>query len=296
MNIGILSQSKEKELTGINRMTVAILAELQKIDNSNTYYFLGRSDWLNIDFDIIKILMTNDGEIPLDYTIYSNQIDIVHSYYRPFRLNPNLHCGKILTIHDLRPLVHPEWGTRKDFNYFNESVRRCAERADIIMTVSEYTKRDIVEYYHIAEEKIQIIYPGLYPQTDMRKKIDGLENEQFFLSVAALDLNKNQGGLIKAYFAFRDLHPDHTFKLVLTGPVRNSEVVREILQQHPEYTDDIVYTGYVSEEELVWLYSKAEAFIYVSFYEGFGLPILEALSMGKAVICSNVTSMPEVGG
>ena len=95
---------------------------------------------------------------------------------------------------------------------------------------------------------------------------------------------------------YKSRHPDSDVKLVLTGPVRKYEVVREILSKNRNVAKHVVFTGFVSDEQLIWLYRKAMAFIYVSYYEGFGLPILEALSVGKAVICADAASMPEVGG
>ena len=83
---------------------------------------------------------------------------------------------------------------------------------------------------------------------------------------------------------------------MLVGLIRDKSAVNEVMFKHPEASKDIIFTGYVSEDELVWLYSNAYMFMYPSFFEGFGLPILEAMSVGNAVICSNTTSMPEVGG
>ena len=103
-------------------------------------------------------------------------------------------------------------------------------------------------------------------------------------------------GLIKAFLQFRTHHPESNIKLVITGPIRQFQVVRDVIEMYPNLSESVVFTGFVSDEELVWLYRNSLAFSYVSFYEGFGLPILEALSVGKAVICSETSSMPEVGG
>ena len=123
-----------------------------------------------------------------------------------------------------------------------------------------------------------------------------LEDTEFIFSVSGLGPHKNQGGLAEAFLLYKKRHPESKVKLVLTGPVRKYEVVREILAKNGEAAGNVVFTGFVSDAQLIWLYRKALAFIYVSYDEGFGLPILEALSVGKAVICADAASMPEVGG
>ena len=80
------------------------------------------------------------------------------------------------------------------------------------------------------------------------------------------------------------------------GSIRDNGAINEVMVKYPKAAKDIIFTGYVSEDELVWLYRNAYLFMYPSYFEGFGLPILEAMSVGNAVICSNTTSMPEVGG
>lgn len=300
MNIGILPSVREKEITGINRVTIGTLNALKKVDSDNKYYLLGRADWLKLDLDQINIFASDNKSIPLNYTLCTHKLDIVHSHYRPFTFNSKIKCGKILTIHDLRPLVHPEWGRKYVFDYFDGPIRKSAMEADIIISMSEYTKKEIIQYYGIAENKIKVVYSGIFInrtgsiiETNIMKK---LEKEEFLLSVSGIDLNKNQNGLVKAFCLFKEKHPDCNIKLVLTGPARNDSQLQSVLEQFAEAKKDIFYAGYVSDEELTWLYHNASAFIYPSFYEGFGLPILEAMSEGKAVICSNTTSMPEVGG
>lgn len=300
MNIGILPATREKEITGINRVTIGTLDALKKIDSDNKYYLLGKANWLRLDLDQIDILTADNKSIFLNYTLCTHKLDIVHSHYRSFTFNSKIKCGKILTIHDLRPLVHPEWGRKYLFEYFDGPIRKSAMEADIIISMSKYTKKEIIQYYGIPENKIKVVYSGIFSsrlsntsETNVMKK---LAAQKFLLSVSGIDLNKNQNGLVKAFCLFKEKHLDYDIKLVLTGPARNDSQLQSALEQFVEAKKDIIYAGYVSDEELKWLYRNASAFIYPSFYEGFGLPILEAMSEGKAVICSNTTSMPEVGG
>ncbi len=301
MKIGILSQLKEKNLTGINKMTVGVMREIQKIDEQNQYYLLGKSDWLKLDIDTVPMYQSSDRWGVLNYPVISHKLNVVHSYYKAFDLHDNIPCGKILTINDLIPYIHPDWTSKKLGQYFDTEVRRCAEKADVIIAISEYTKSDIIRYFNIPEDKIRVVYCGLfeeerYQRLQAGKTIDNLKQVDYILSVSAIHLNKNQEGLIKGFLQFKEKRPDCGMKLVLTGPTRNADSIPDDLKKHPNFEKDIIFTGYVTEDELIWLYHNAAAFAYVSFYEGFGLPILEAMAAGKAVICSDTTSMPEVGG
>lgn len=300
MKIGILSLYKEREITGINKVTMGLMEELLKRNQGNEYVFLGKTDWLPLSMDYIPVLPDAGGSIQLNYACMAHPLDIVHSHYRPFELSKGIPCAKILTIHDLIPLIYPEWYGNQ-FEYYDVSIRRCAKEADKIIAVSECTKRDVVERYGIAPDKIEVVYNGLSPKKlfaddAASESVPELEGTNFIFSVSGLGPHKNQGGLAEAFLLYKRRHPESDVKLVLTGPVRKYEVVREILSRNPDAAEHVVFTGFVSDEQLIWLYRKAMAFIYVSYYEGFGLPILEALSVGKAVICADAASMPEVGG
>lgn len=300
MKIGVLSLYKEREITGINKVTMGLMEELLKSDQGNEYVFLGKTDWLPLPMDYIPVLPDAGASIQLNYACMAHPLDIVHSHYRPFELSKGIPCAKILTIHDLIPLIYPEW-YGSQFEYYDVSIRRCAKEADKIIAVSECTKRDIAEHYGIAPDKIEVVYNGLSPKKlfaddAISESVPELEGTNFIFSVSGLGPHKNQGGLAEAFLLYKRRHPESDVKLVLTGPVRKYEVVREILSRNPDAAEHVVFTGFVSDEQLIWLYRKAMAFIYVSYYEGFGLPILEALSVGKAVICADAASMPEVGG
>ena len=300
MDIGILAQMKERNLTGISKLIVGTIQEIMKVDDKNRYFFLGEERTLPIKLNKINILFDNNEQIKMDYMLYTHPLNIVHSFCRPFSFS-NRGCGKILTINDLRPLTHPEWGAKQAREYFDGPIRKTAIEADVILAISEYTKKDIIEYYHVPEEKVKVVYCGLYPENVFNGKAKALNRSDiisgnYILSVCAIDKNKNQEGTIRAFALFKQRNRECNLKLVLVGPIRNAEMFQGVLKEFPDVRKDIIYTGYVSDEELVWLYHNAYAFMYASYYEGFGLPILEALSTGCAVICSNATSMPEVGG
>lgn len=299
MNIGILPQFGEKRKTGIGKVAQATYENLCLLDSGNKYMYIDNV-WGNTTNSKLNCIYNSAEIMPMDFLLNGRNVDIIHSFIHPFSFESKK-CGKILTIHDIRPIVHPEWATKVLREYFEGPIRQCAKNMDVIIADSEYSKKDVVECFGISENKIKVIYSGLYPENkflgegELVKKLN-LSKDNYILSVSALDLNKNQIGLIKSYIIFKERHPDNDMKLVLVGPIRDNEGIREVLSHNQQIAKDIIYTGYVTDEELVWLYRNTYAFIYPSFFEGFGLPILEALSVGRAVICSNTTSMPEVGG
>lgn len=297
MRIGILMKFRTKKFTGVPRETIGVISELKKIDKKNEYYYVGE-ELLPIELDTIPMPFSNWSNIPLDYTLMSYPLDIVHSHYAAYSLNRRNKCKKVITIHDLMHISHPEWFPSSTVEYFNGPLRKTAENADRIIAVSESTKTEIINYYGIDSDKITVIYNGLYPKSTFCKQgsrptNDKIVQGQYILSVSAVHIYKNQVRLMEAYIRFRDKYPDIQIKLVLVGPIQNKDGFDELINR---YKEDIIYTGYVTDDELIWLYKNAFVFAYVSLYEGFGLPILEAMACGKSVVCSNTTSMPEVGG
>lgn len=280
-------------------MTVEELKELQQIDRQNDYFFIGDYNRLNLDLPFIPMLDNTRGTIDLNYLTAANHIGVVHSFFRPFHINSKIKCKKIITISDLSPIVIPYYCNPVFIDYFEKPIRKCAMEADFIVAISEYTKKDIIEIYGIPEEKIKVIYLGLYGEHSISDSEDGsmmsVTGEDFILTVSDMNLRKNHKGLIDAFCIYKDENPSSGLKLVCAGSV-NAERVKDLLENHQKYVKDILFTGYVDNKQLNWLYRKSKAVIYPSFFEGFGLPVLEALAYKKAVITSNVTSLPEVGG
>ena len=185
MNIGILDEFREKQMTGINRVVAGTMTELLKIDNANKYSFIGKTDYLPVKLDEIGIFFDKSKEINLNYTLYSHKLDIVHSFYRAYDFSKHIDCARIFTI----LLVHPEAGSKDLYNYFHGPVRNCAKNADFIISDSEFTKKEIIEHYGIEEEKIKVIYPGLYPKhkftsLNVTSDITRLADEEYILSVS----------------------------------------------------------------------------------------------------------------
>lgn len=300
MNIGIVATNSTNQLTGISRVTVDTLNEIKKIDTENSYYLI-QGDTYGV-----PIINTREWLLPgfrfeniEDILCRTNEIDILYSFYPS--IDVKIPCKKVLTIHDLIPLMDNGWFRKEIYDRFDGPIRKSAEEADKIIAMSEFTKRDIIKYYGIDENKIEVIYSGIQPailskgtDVDVHKKYN--IKDRYILSVCTMDPRKNLKGLIDAFLNFGSRHPKDELQLVLTGKAGwDSEIVAYI-QRCQKNHDDIILTGFVSDEDLCALTRKALAIAYVSFCEGFGLPILEGMAAGKAVISSNTSSMPEVGG
>jgi glycosyltransferase involved in cell wall biosynthesis len=208
-----------------------------------------------------------------------------------------------LTIHDLSFDFFPEFSTRKQF-FWHKAIRpkKQCERADIIITPSGNTKRDIVDYYQIDPDKIKVIYPGVKRNADdgQRTAVDGIRKkynlpDKYILFLGTIEPRKNIIGLIEAFEFFRTKYPavDH---LVIAGAPgwKNEEIYARA--KNSTLADKIHFINFVAPEDKSALYASADLFVYPSLYEGFGFPVLEAMSLGVPVITSNRSSLSEVAG
>ncbi len=207
----------------------------------------------------------------------------------------------VFTLHDLIFLFHPE--THKPMNrwFLTLMMPRFLRAADAVIAVSECTKRDAVRAYGIPEEKITVIYEGVSPRfrpadpaaiAAVRQKY-GLP-EHFILYVGTIEPRKNLTALLEAFAnlqsAIGNLH------LVFVG--KKGWLYEGFFRRLRELglEERVHFTGYVPDEDLPVLYSAADLFVFPSLYEGFGLPVLEAMACGVPVVCSNTSSLPEVAG
>lgn len=177
---------------------------------------------------------------------------------------------------------------RKNLRIF--SAISSAENSTKIITVSEFSKSEIVHKMRIKSQKISVIYPGITVKKTNIKNRTYTVSKPYLLHLGGSRLNKNTERVIKAY-RFSQFRND--FNLVIVG--RSNTVFSDVeIEQY--FKEGVIFTGPVSEQRLIEFYQNATGLLYPSLYEGFGLPILEAMSLGLPVITSNRTSMPEVAG
>ena len=208
---------------------------------------------------------------------------------------------QVCTLHDLIPLDHPEWFSRRFAGWYQWLLPRLAKQVRHIITVSEFTKRRAVELLDIPPEKVTVILHGVderfKPQTGdailaMRLAL-GIDCSSYLLYVGNLEPRKNLYRLLKAWEIAQRCVPDE-IELVVAGAKGSALVFEQVsLGAIPPR---VRFTGYVPDEHLPALYAGSLALVYPSLYEGFGLPPLEAMACGTLVVTSSNTSLPEVVG
>jgi len=217
-------------------------------------------------------------------------------------LSLNTRVRQLAAIHDINFVHRPKdlpWLKAKYYNYF---FPRFAKKARRIVTVSFYSKEDIIRSYKLPHDKVDVVYNGinsLYtPINEEEKlaiKLKYTEGKDYFLFIGSLHPRKNICGLLRAYDAFRT-SIDTDVKLIIAGGEMFKTADIEKTYHGMRHHKDVVFTGRISTEELHLVLGGAMALTFVPFFEGFGIPVIEAMSAGVPVICSNTTSLPEVGG
>lgn len=209
----------------------------------------------------------------------------------------------LVVIYDLSYALHPQYSSPENRKYLQKFVPKTLSRATKILTISENSKKEIIDYYKVEPAKIEIIHPAVdhkafNPQSQTVIKTISSKygiKKPYILSVCTLEPRKNLIGVLNAF----DVLPEsikEKYALVLVGGKGwlDEELQAKFDELAKKYT--LVKTGYAPDEDLPALYSGASVFVYPSFYEGFGMPPLEAMSCGTPVITSNNSSLPEVVG
>lgn len=280
-------------ITGIENYTLN-LYNLFRDDKE----FLFMNSSLNIEFPKSNLSERDDM---LSFFLFLEDVSI---YFSPFLPIPqSINAKKIITVHDVIPMIHPEWFPDDLYCLFNNKLRKCYEDCDHIISDSYSTKNDLIKIFNIPRDKITTIHLGKSESFSPKKSnnpslfIKDLNCFPYILSVCTLEPRKNLQRVIEAFITLKDNNKSfNDIKLVLTGaPGWNNDSIYAIYEQSV-YKNDIIFTGYLNVNDLYEIYRYANAFIYPSFYEGFGLPILEAMASGVPVVTSSNSSLTEVGG
>lgn len=257
-------------------------------------------EWIRLP-DPGRSLLWNLLIMPL--YLYCNPPDV---YFSPWRSLPLL-CPSltVILVPDLAFLVYPDFYTGKERALLKHLTAHGVKRAATIITLSESSKADLLNHYHVDEEKIFVTH--LAPGIDIRgleQKAADLERvrrtygfgEKYILFVGTLQPQKNISRLIEAFALARKEEHVRDFQLVLAG--QKGWFYDSIFHQVERLglEKEVVFTGYVPQRDLAPLMVGAGAFVFPSLYEGFGIPILDAMACGIPVITSSVSSMPEVAG
>ncbi len=299
-----------KRITGIGRVLIATLNKLAPLDRNITYILYtnyDNSELVNYPFpdnvivktypvtrmSSIKNLLFNCFIFP--FFLFREHPDVV--YVPNFVFIPITFAPVIAVIHDMIEFKLPEKFSKIRMFYRHIIVPLIAKKAKHILTVSENSAKDIVNICNISREKITVVYNAV--SDEFKPVVNGkspLPDNPYMLYVGTVDYpGKNVHNAIRAFEKYKACSCS-PLKFVIAGmPGKGFEAVERMMRES-DYSDDIVYFGYVDMDMLNKLYTFARIFIFISYYEGFGLPILEAMKFGVPVITSNCSCLPEIAG
>lgn len=311
MRIAVDARWIYPEITGIGSYTQELTEHLVQIDRDSTYVLLFRHlDVMERTLDLPGFLAAANVEIlSVPYSPFSlrnqiklpgllrrNNIDLYHStnYMIPFRHMRDVAC--VTTIHDLIPLLHPEWTPRalksRYFWLFKQVMKLSARCADGIITPSECSREDVLAHLPVYDPKrVRAIPEGVnkrYHPPETRS------DSPTILYVGRFDPYKNLPFLIDCFQYVLAQRPDARLRII--GPDDSRYPEGHELCRQLNLNDSVEWSGYVRGEELLQAYQQAAVFAMPSRYEGFGLPVLEAMACGTPVVCSDASSLPEVAG
>lgn len=306
MIIGIDIRSLLKpRRTGMGNTIYNVIMQLARIDDKNRYYLFSRIRYFDRKRRLPKLPGANffhkvdRFKMPPQFT--TGRTDVFHS--QSFDL-PKPSFGKfVMTVNDIIPKLYPQFFTTDVAKAFNANVEK-ARAADKIISISEATKADLVKYYNFAPHDIAVAHSGVDEEfrvltlneeekAGFRKRLN--IKDEFMLYVGTIEPRKNIQGAIKAFNILKEERKlPHQFIITGMKGWLYDDILREI--ENSPFSEDILITDYIAKQSLVMLYNLAEAFVYPSFYEGFGLPILEAMACGAPCIGSDTPALKEVAG
>ena len=197
-------------------------------------------------------------------------------------------CRQVTVFHDLQHKRHPEHFRWFDLPFWRLLLWASAHRSHRLIAVSEATRSDLLRFYRIPRERVAVVHHGVEPAFS---RLDRSHTEPYLLCVSTLHPHKNLARLIRAYGRKK-----RDFRLILAG-LRgfHTETIERLIEEMG-LQDSVQITGWVPRDELYSLYERARAFVYPSTFEGFGMPVLEALAAGIPVACSDIPPLREVAG
>lgn len=289
--------------TGIGKYSLYLYNELKKVLKDNDSVELsqyGKGNLFKWQGRLHYLRYINSH----DFYMKCGNYDVIHFTNYAMPIKKNKRTKYVVTIHDLASFLYPE-SVSKLYGAYNRMVIRLAIRqADVILTVSESVRREIIERWPRIEAKVKVAYPGIYSEYDSSNtlyeyrsdKLIGLGGAKFFLFVGTVESRKNLGVVIKAFINMKAIDKGNKFKLILAGRAGFGYKEYETLIQEADCKSDIITTGYLSSEDVIKLYKDAAAYVFPSVYEGFGSTQLECMVNHLPIILSDIPTNREVSG
>lgn len=201
----------------------------------------------------------------------------------------------VVTIHDLSYLYYPEDFLKKDLYQLKNWTAYSLKKATKVIAVSKLTKKDILKQYRLPDDKVTVVYNGYEKKSETKsEKFKFRLNEKpYLLYVGTIQPRKNIETLLAAFFKFKQLYPE--FQLIIAG--KKGWMFDKIFEKVSELglDNEVFFTDYITDNQLILLYKNAFCLVLPSFYEGFGIPLLEAMNFSCPVVCSFASCLPEIG-
>ena len=298
---------------GIREYIYNLVNNIALVDHENDYILYVLSDMVDYaknnlpDRFKVKVIPYTSKQV-IKRSLFENyfwrneemieNFDIFHS---PFFHLPKLKNAKtVITVHDLRFCKFPETYTLKRLIFLKLAVSRSVKRVDRIISISNFTKQELIRYYSLPCQKINVIYEAINLSDFSSDMIDyhnldndiiiKLKNKKFLFTVGHVEPRKNYIRLVQAFEKLNSECSDCLYLVIAGKKAQDYKRLSEIIQ----FRDDIIYLDFVSRDMLLWLYMNASAFIFPSIYEGFGFPPLEAAALGTVSAVSNSSCIPEI--
>lgn len=296
--------------TGVYRVCLNALDVLYKKYKENLYL----TSFVGNDIECLQFLEAHYPELKnkFKHAKKFKLIDIIRKRYNicispyfkiPSNYRYNLWCKNVIIIYDLIQVLHPEWCQENCFKDYSKFLKTLNKQTFAIC-ISEYTKKDLLEYKtKLNKKKVSVIplgvdekYHSNYTKEQIQSVKDkyGIKTDKYFFSISSMNPRKNFKHTVLGFIEFIEKYEIKDVALVLAGPKGWGDIFDGIDLE--KYKEQIILTGFADEEDLPLLYAGAEASVYLSLYEGFGLPPLESIYCNTPPIAANVTSIPEVVG
>ena len=311
MRIAIDAHAMGNRLTGNERYIANLAEQLLSVDRDNEYFlFFDREEisrqWTGRRSNLRTGVVSPNPWLRLGlnfpHQLRRLRADVFHYQYTGplFRV-----CPEVVTVHDVSFERHPEFYRTAERLRLQLTVRRAAKTARRIITVSEFSKAEMVHYLGVPDERVKVIYNGVGPEfrpvADAEVIRRHLERHSirrpYLLAVGNVSRRKNHGAAVRGFALWLSRRPESEHRLVIAGNLQDAAA--DVLGEAARLglpANRLQVLGYVPEKELPFLYAGADVLVNTSLYEGFGLPLVEAMGCGVPVIASRASCFPEIAG